>query len=181
MSVPHTLVVVGHPDLATSRVHRALADEAAAHPGVTVHDLGALAPRGGPDVETEKELLRAHERVVLQFPVHWFGVPALLKQWIDTSLAFGFAYGPGGDALQGKTLHAVLSTGMPAADYSPGGRATRSLDDLLSPLSATAEFTGMRWAAPLVLHGTRWLTDEQLARHVADYAALLDEQPALAA
>nr|WP_326961761.1 MULTISPECIES: NAD(P)H-dependent oxidoreductase [unclassified Arthrobacter] len=37
----------------------------------------------------------------------------MLKEWMDQVLTYGFAYGAGGDALQGKRLHLVISTGVP--------------------------------------------------------------------
>ncbi|MER8223565.1 NAD(P)H-dependent oxidoreductase [Streptomyces sp. NPDC094143] len=171
-----TLIVLAHPDRAASRVNAALtaAGEAV---GVTVRDLHALYPDRRIDVGAEQELLRTHDRVILQFPVHWFAVPYLLKQWLDEVLTYGWAYGPGGDALRGKTLQLVVSTGMKDDEYTPAGRATRALEDLLSPLQATAAFTGMRYAPPLVLHGTRWLSDTELDRHVRRYRDLLTAVP----
>ena len=62
---------------------------------------------------------------------------------------------------------------MAADDYTVDGRATRPLEDLLAPVRATAEFTGMIWLRPFVLYGTRWLDDRRLDAHVAAYRSLL--------
>ena len=109
-----TLVLVAHPDLATSRVNTALADVARDVDGVTVHDLAAARTADGRfDVAAEQRLLREHDRVVLQFPWYWYSVPGVLKDWMDQVLLYGFAYGSGGDALHGKSLRVVTSTGGP--------------------------------------------------------------------
>ena len=42
---------------------------------------------------------RAARLVVWLQPIHWYSMPPLLKLWLDEVLAFGWAYGPGGDAL----------------------------------------------------------------------------------
>ncbi|RXL71629.1 flavodoxin family protein, partial [Citrobacter sp. AAK_AS5] len=64
---------------------------------VTVHDLFAAYPDGVIDVAAEQALVRAHDRIVFQFPLFWFSMPPLLKVWFDQVLGYGFVYGPGGD------------------------------------------------------------------------------------
>ncbi|GGW27199.1 hypothetical protein GCM10010381_09280 [Streptomyces xantholiticus] len=34
------------------------------------------------------------DAVILQFPLWWFSVPAILKGWFDRVFTFGFAHGP---------------------------------------------------------------------------------------
>jgi putative NADPH-quinone reductase len=107
-----TLVVLAHPDLAKSKVNAAWAAALAPYPDrVTVHDLHVAYPDGRIDVAAEQALVRAHDRVIFQFPMFWFSVPPLLKAWFDQVLGYGFVYGPGGDALEGKAIGVAVSTG----------------------------------------------------------------------
>src|SRR5690554_2983896 len=48
-----------------------------------------------PDVISEIDLVRWANLVILQFPIWWFGPPAIVKGWIDRVLVPGFAYGRG--------------------------------------------------------------------------------------
>ncbi|MEV6210174.1 NAD(P)H-dependent oxidoreductase [Kitasatospora sp. NPDC051914] len=173
MPAPRTLVVVAHPDLASSRVTARLADAIRDLHHVTVHDIAAAYPDGRIDVAREQQLLREHEVIVWQFPWHWYSVPAVLKSWIDQVLEFGFAYGPGGTALHGKTLRLATSTGGPAHSYRPDGHNRFTIAELLHPIEATAHLTGMNLIAPLVLFGARTASDEDLALHAKQYRALL--------
>ncbi|MEU8517890.1 NAD(P)H-dependent oxidoreductase [Kitasatospora sp. NPDC048722] len=172
-AAPRTLVVVAHPDPGSSRITAGLADAVRDLDHVTVHDLSAAYPDGRIDVEREQALLRAHDRIVWQFPWHWYSVPAVLKTWIDQVLAYGFAYGTGGTALHGKTLQLVTSTGAPEDAYAPEGRNRFTMAQLMAPLDATAHLTGMRLAEPLVLFGARLVTDEELDAHAEHYRTLL--------
>lgn len=61
-----------------------------------------------PAVEAEMARLRAHEGIVMTFPVWWWSLPALLKGWIDRVWNRGFAYG-GGRSLAG---HRALMIGL---------------------------------------------------------------------
>lgn len=58
------------------------------------------------DIDAEQAKLTAADLVVWQFPVWWFGMPAMLKGWADRVLARGFAYLPGreDDATRARQL-----------------------------------------------------------------------------
>ncbi|MFB6894592.1 NAD(P)H-dependent oxidoreductase [Kitasatospora sp. NPDC056327] len=173
-----TLVLLAHPAPAASRVNAALAGAARSLPSVTVHDLYGAYPRGAGaftpvDVGHEQKLLTSHEHVVLQFPFQWYSSPPLLKEWLDVVLVAGFAYGPDGSALAGRSLRVAVSTGAAAADYRPGGRAGHRLPELLLPFAATAGAVGMTYRPPFAVQDAVGLSDAALAGHAARYRELL--------
>src|SRR5215207_7459756 len=114
------LVLVAHPELEQSRANRRMlaavrALQTGAGAGrIAVRDLYALYPDYLIDVAAEQAALAPARLVVWQQPIRWYGMPPLLKLWVDEVLAFGWAYGPGGTALRGKDLWLVASTGGPA-------------------------------------------------------------------
>jgi glutathione-regulated potassium-efflux system ancillary protein KefG len=171
-----TLLLLAHPDLASSRVNSALVDAVRDLPDVTVRDLAAARGRDGFDVAEEQRLLVEHDRVVLQFPWYWYSVPGLLKEWMDQVLTYGFAYGSGGTALRGTTLQVVTTTGGPDESYRAGGHNRFTMSELMRPLEATAHLCGMALVEPFVLHGVRVLDDEALTAYAASYRALLTGQ-----
>lgn len=179
-----TLVVLAHPELATSKVNAAWVAALAPHGDrVTVHDLHAAYPDGKIDVAAEQALVRAHDRVIFQFPLFWFSMPPLLKAWFDQVLAYGFVYGPGGDALEGKAIGVAVSTGGKAEAYRAGGQNGWTLDELLRPIQATARFCRADYLPVFTLNGAMWgLSEAQIAASAAAYAAhVLGEETALAA
>src|ERR1700754_351570 len=107
-----TLVIVAHPELNTSRINRKWMHRLGVPRSrdVTVHDLYAAYRDRPIDVAREQALLKAHDRVILQFPFFWYSAPPLLKTWIDMVLEHGWAYGPGGHALRGKEFGIAVST-----------------------------------------------------------------------
>ncbi len=171
-----TLVLLAHPNLSTSRVNRALADAVTGLPGVTVHDLADARGKDSFDVAAEQRLLAEHDTVVLQFPWYWYSVPGLLKDWIDQVLTYGFAYGPGDTALQGKTLQVVTTTGAPDASYQPEGHNRFTMQELMRPLDATAHLCGLTLADPFVVHGARTLDDDALASYCVRYRTMLGRE-----
>jgi glutathione-regulated potassium-efflux system ancillary protein KefG len=168
-----TLVLLDHPDLASSRINATLADAVRGLPGVTLHDLRAEYPDHRIDVAREQRLVRAHDLIVFQFPFQWYSVPSLLKQWMDEVLLRGFAYDGRKPLLTGKTLQVVTSAGGVEEAYREGGFHRYPMSVLLAPLENTAHRTGMAFAPPLVLHDVRGVTPIELAEHSERYRELL--------
>lgn len=177
------LVLVAHPQMEQSRVNRAMrkaAQAAAAASGgrIVVLDLYERYPDYLIDTAAEQARLAAARLVVWQGPMHWYSLPPLLRLWMDEVLAFGWAYGPGGEALRGKDLWLAVSTGGSAEAYRPQGHNRHYFDAFLPPLEQTAALCGLRFLPPLVLHGAHQADAAEVAAHAALYASRLAAWPA---
>jgi NAD(P)H dehydrogenase (quinone) len=99
-----------------------------------------------PDVKTEQEKLLWADILILQFPLWWFSMPAILKGWVDRVYSFGFAYGVGehsdtrwGDRygegrLAGKRAMLLVTTGGWKEHYASRG-INGPIEDLLFPIN----------------------------------------------
>ncbi len=61
-----------------------------------------------PEVRREMDRIRAHQAIVMVFPVWWWSMPALLKGWIDRVWNRGFAY----DGTENLSGHKALMVGL---------------------------------------------------------------------
>jgi glutathione-regulated potassium-efflux system ancillary protein KefF len=111
-------------------------------------------------------------------PIHWYGMPPLMKLWLDEVFGFGWAYGPGGQALLGADLWLATSTGGPEESYRNDGYNRFFFDAFLPPYDQTAALTGMRFLPPLVLHGAHRSSDDEIAAQAALFAERLRSYPA---
>jgi glutathione-regulated potassium-efflux system ancillary protein KefF len=170
------LVLIAHPDIARSRVNRALAAQARLLPAedVEVRDLYALYPDYVIDIEAEQAALAAARSVVWVHPVQWYSMPAMMKLWMDEVLAFRWAYGPGGRALVGKCVWVVVSTGGVEASYRQPGVEAGPFDRFLVPYHQTAETVGMRFLDPLVFHGAHRAEAHEVHAHAHAFAQRLE-------
>ncbi|OKH99823.1 NADPH:quinone reductase [Streptomyces sp. CB02923] len=119
---------------------------------------GALSP----DIRAEQEKVTWADTLVVQFPLWWFGMPAILKGWFDRVLTKGFAYGIdtpiagqtfryGDGSLTGKRAMAVVTAGARPSAIGPRG-IHGDLNDLLFPLHhGTFWYTGMSAAPPFLV------------------------------
>lgn len=174
---PKILVLFAHPYPGISRINRVMLETARNLPHVTVNDLYELYPDFDIDVKREQELLSAHDVVVMQHPFYWYSCPAILKEWMDAVLEYGWAYGNGGIALQGKDLVQAISTGGPDFAYREDGYNRYEMGDLLRPFERSAVLCGMTYRPPFLIQGVRQKTAAEVAAHASAYRNWLDGYP----
>ena len=155
------LVIFAHPAPHKSRINRRLIAAVADLENVTINDLYEEYPTFDINVRREQELLLAHDIIVFQHPFYWYSSPAILKEWQDLVLEYGFAYGAGGTKLQGKLFLTAITTGGPEEAYCRRGYNFFTIRELLAPFEQTARLCGMRYLPPFVISGTLQLTDEE--------------------
>jgi NAD(P)H dehydrogenase (quinone) len=97
------------------------------------------------DIAGEQEKLLWADALILQFPLWWFTMPAILKGWVDRVYACGFAYGVGEHSdsrwgerygegkMKGKRAMLMVTTGGWESHYAPRG-INGPIDDLLFPI-----------------------------------------------
>jgi glutathione-regulated potassium-efflux system ancillary protein KefG len=168
------LVLFAHPSLDRSEVNRPLADAAAKLPNTEVVDLYAEYPTFHIDVDREQSRLVAADVIVFLHPLYWYSTPAILKEWQDLVLEYGFAYGSEGRALHGKTFFCVLSAGGPETAYQAEGYNHFTLRQLLAPLEQTANLCGMLYLPPFALFSSRRAAEDgRVPGHIAEFERLL--------
>ncbi len=169
------LVLYAHPAQQHSQANKALAEVARQLDNVSFLDLYGTYPRFDIDIEQEQKRLVEHDVVLFQFPMMWYSVPPLLKEWLDLVLEYGFAYGEGGTRLQDKLWLSAITMGAAQSSYGPQGHNRFSLRELLAPLEATARLCHMRFMAPYTLFEALKVSGgENLSTHVAGYQRLLE-------
>ena len=172
-SLPSIVVYCAHLAIENSVINRAMRDAVIDLENVDFRDLYELYPDFFIDTTTEQAVLRNSDLIVFQHPIYWYAAPAIIKHFQDTVLLRGFAYGPGGNALQGKDFLLAVSTGALAEEYGPGGIHHYPFEELIRPVEQTANFCGMRFMSPLVLHGGHSLPAEVVTAHAKRYRQLL--------
>ncbi len=140
------LLVVAHPNIASSIGNKTIIEKfKTLHPDVEIDELYKLYPDFKIDVKREKEKLLRADYIILQFPMFWYNAPALMRQWFESVLEHGFAYGSKGKALEGKKLILSITTGSPTEDYKPGGKQSYTIEELTKGFHQLANLCSMKW------------------------------------
>jgi glutathione-regulated potassium-efflux system ancillary protein KefG len=168
------LLLFAHPRYERSKANITLLRHLPRHSGITFHDLYEKYPEFNVQVSVEKKLLLNHQIIIWHHPFYWYSAPPLLKQWIDMVLEYGWAYGPGGNALQGKLILNAITSGGQQEAYSPQGHHRFTVRQLLAPFEQTARLCNMTYLPPFVVHGTHQQTTEGLQAAAEQYKTLLE-------
>jgi glutathione-regulated potassium-efflux system ancillary protein KefG len=168
------LILFAHPALENSRVNRYLIQAVRGLDSVTVHDLYEAYPDFHIDVKFEQDLLLAHDTIVFHHPFYWYSSPAILKEWQDLVLEYGFAYGHEGTALHGKKFLTAITTGGGEQAYCREGYNRFTIRELLAPFEQTAQLCGIEYLPPFIVYGTHKLREQhQIAKHAEDYRTVI--------
>jgi len=168
------LILFAHPRFERSAINSVLVNQIPSVPEITFHDLYEKYPDFNIDVEYEKKLLSEHQVIIWQHPFYWYSAPPLLKQWIDLVLGFGWAYGPGGGALQGKFVLNSITSGGQRSAYSKEGHNRFTVRELLSPFDQTAMLCKMIYLPPFAIHGTHQIKKDELTLMARQYRKMLE-------
>lgn len=128
------------------------------------------------DVQAEMDKLLWADVLILQFPLWWFTMPAILKGWVDRVYAYGFAYGVGehsdrrwGDRygegmFAGKRAMLVVTAGGWEEHYAPRG-INGPIEDLLFPINhGVLHYPGYDVLPPFVTYRTDRLDEAGFER-----------------
>jgi NAD(P)H dehydrogenase (quinone) len=163
-------------------------------PVLSDRDLGDLAGQAGniaeqvgqtfargrlpDDVRREQQKLAEAELLVIQFPLWWYGMPAILKGWFDRVLTSGFAYGDmdpdlgvprryGDGGLAGRKALIVVTAGEDERSIGPRG-ISGDLESLLFPLThGVLWYVGIEVLELHVIHDADALDTDAVEREIA--------------
>lgn len=129
------------------------------------------------DLQEEMDKLLWCDVLILQFPLWWLGLPAILKGWVDRVFAVGRAYGGGRYFSRGilaprRAMCSVTVAG--SADAYSGIGAYGPLDAILSPIQhGILGFVGFSVVAPYVVHAPARMAPEEREKCLRAYEGRL--------
>lgn len=127
------------------------------------------------DVTRMIERLDRAQLLILQFPLWWYAVPAILKGWLDRVLVYGSVYGTemryDKGRFAGRRAMISVTCGGPPGSYDPNGR-NGDVNMWLYPTSYTLAYIGYTVLPAFATYGVIPPgTPEQAAKAQAHLAA----------
>ena len=136
-------------------------------------DVGGFAP----ELEAEIQKLEWCDFLIFNFPLWWFGLPGILKGWVDRAFPMGRIYGDGklyetGIGKGRKRAMVIMTIGGRPTAYDGYG-VNPSMRSILAPIEhGVFWFNGFRPLAPFLVWSPARITHEE---RVA-YLRQLDER-----
>lgn len=125
------------------------------------------------DIAAELDKIRWADLIILNFPIYWFSMPAILKGWIDRVFVSGYCYGGtriydrGG--LKGK--RAMLSFSLGGQSHMFGPDAVHGeLDAMLRPIQrGVLGYVGLSVLPPFVAFHVPYISEQARQQYLAQY------------
>lgn len=131
------------------------------------------------DIELEVAKVQAADLVVLNFPLFWFSVPAILKGWIDRVFLSGPFYGGRNFYDQGRMAgkRAWVSLTLGGREHMFGEKAVHPpLEQLLAPvLRGSLGYVGFDVHQPFAAYHVPYISQEAREAVLTDFAKAIDE------
>ncbi len=129
------------------------------------------------DIVAEQHKVRRADLVILQYPMWWFGPPAILKGWIDRVFTRGFGYMPGRKydtgLMHGKLAMVSVTTGTSSDTYAPDGVDGALLDVLWPVHNGFLRYAGFDVLTPFASHMPGRISSEERRALLDRYATEL--------
>lgn len=129
------------------------------------------------DIKQNMDKLLQCDLLIFNFPLWWFGLPAILKGWVDRTFAMGLVYGNGkgvydNGIFKTKTAFACLTTGGPEIAYNGGKNG--DIMQILFPINhGIFYFAGMRVIEPFISYAPIRKDDAERKNEIARYQKFL--------
>jgi NAD(P)H dehydrogenase (quinone) len=125
------------------------------------------------DIRAEQKKVLWADVLILQFPLWWFSLPAIIKGWVDRVFAMGFAYGGGRvydtGVFKGKQAMLVLTTGGAASSYTSNGRNDELSKNLFHIEHGILFFTGFTVLPRFVAWSVARASPEERQKYLNEY------------
>ncbi len=131
-----------------------------------------------PDIMAEVEKLRTADLLILNFPIFWFSLPAIMKGWIDRVFVSGLTYGglrfydKGG--LAGKTALMAFTLGGQPHMFGPDAVHGALPDMLRHVIRGSLQYVGFRVLPPFIGFHVPYISHDQRVACLADYKRHLE-------
>lgn len=147
---------------------------------------GASTQSLSDDIQAELDKLQWADLLILNFPIYWFGMSAIMKGWIDRVFVSGYCYGGkriydrGG--LKGKMAMLAFSQGGQRHMFGPGA-VHGELEALLLPIHrGMLAYVGLQVLPPFVAYHVPYISESERRDYLDQYRQhlqTLHHRPAL--
>ncbi len=142
-------------------------------PNITVRDLYEDYPDFHIQAFRERKRIVEYERIIFHFPIIWFGLPPLLKLWIDEVFDMRWISEGELNILSGKDAFIITSVGGSESNYNQFGKYKTKVEELLYGLRVSLDVNNIELKKMYVIYNADNLEEIQLDVFCNDLSEIL--------
>ena len=157
-----TLVLFAHPYYEHSTTNIRLLECYNDLPNVTFRDLYEDYPDFHIHTFRERKRIVGYDRIIFHFPIIWFGLPPLLKLWIDEVFDMRWISEAGLNILSGKDAIIVTTLGGTENNYTKDGKFKIHAEDLLVGLKVSLDINNIELKSTKIIYNADNLDESDI-------------------
>ena len=171
----NTLVLFAHPYLEHSKSNLELLNFYVRHQHYTFRDLYEEYPDFHIPAFRERKRIKNFDRIIFHFPLIWFGIPPLLKLWIDEVFDHKWQNENQENPLKNKEAFILVTTNLEEKKFSKQGMFNYSVEELIAGLLVTLKQNEIDVKEKLFIYEVERLTKKEIIEKKHIFQAILKE------
>ncbi len=156
------LVLFAHPYFEYSQASQELVSVYTDSPVADFRDLYEDYPDFHIAAFRERKRLVNYDAVIFHFPMLWFGMPPLLKLWIDEVFDMQWVGKNERGLLENVDAYILMTVGGSEEDFSKGGAYETSAENYLKNLQQSLKLTGVNLRKFITVYDADGLRPEKM-------------------
>ena len=169
-----TLVIFAHPYLEYSNSNRELINFYERHQHFTFRDLYEEYPDFHIPAFRERKRIKNYDRIIFHFPIIWFGMPPLLRLWIDEVFDRNWLKADAENPIKGKEVFFLITTGGKEKSFQKDGSYQYTIDEMISGLIVSLRVFGAEIKDMMIVYEVEKLSKKQIIAHKLKFVELLN-------
>ncbi len=172
----NTLVLFAHPYLEHSKSNLELINFYVRHQHYTFRDLYEEYPDFHIAAFRERKRIASYERIVFHFPLIFFGIPPLLKLWIDEVFDLKWRRKGEENPLAGMEATILVTTNGIESNFTKEGKYGYTLEEMISGLIVVLKQNKIDIKHLLCIYNVEKLSKKEIILHKQQFQEILKEE-----
>lgn len=171
----NTLVLFAHPYLEHSKSNLELINFYVRHQHYNFRDLYEEFPDFHIPAFRERKSLSKYERLIIHFPLIFFGIPPLLKLWIDEVFDLNWQKESEENPLENIEATILVTTNGKEEEFSHDGKFGFTVEEFISGLIVVLKQNGIIIREIVKIFNVDQLNKKEIITHKHHFQAILKE------
>lgn len=170
-----TLVLFAHPFLEFSSNNKELTNFYERHQQFTFRDLYEEYPDFHIPAFRERKRIVNYDRFIFHFPIIWFGMPPLLRLWLDEVVDGKWLNGYSENPFENKEVYLLVTTRSKERSFGKNGKHGYTIEELISGLLITLKIFKANIKSIYIVYEAENLSKKEIIYHKQKFVEILNQ------
>ena len=170
-----TLVLFAHPFLEFSNNNKELTNFYERHQQFTFRDLYEEYPDFHIPAFRERKRIVEYDRFIFHFPIIWFGMPPLLRLWLDEVVDGNWINGQAKNPFENKEVFLLVTTRSKERSFGKNGKHGYTIEELISGLLVTLKIFKVNIKNIYIVYEAETLSKKEIILHKQKFVEILNQ------